>query len=245
MVRAMTTDVWGQVDEYLNELLIPTDPVLEEALAASQRAGLPAINVAPNHGKLLKLLVQISGARTVLEIGTLGGYSTIWLARGLPQDGRLVTLEVNPTYAAVAQANIDRAGLSDRVEIRVGPALESLPRLADEGPFDLVFIDADKPSNPRYLGWALRLTRPGSVIVGDNIVRAGRVVDADSSDENVRGVRAFLEMTAADPRLDATALQTVGMKGWDGFSIAVVRAQPLRPSAETDVEMTSPAPIHR
>ncbi|MEV0733455.1 O-methyltransferase [Polymorphospora sp. NPDC050346] len=221
----MTIDAWESVDRYFSDLLIPADPVLAAVLRANKEAGLPAMDVAPNQGKLLMLLARISGARRVLEIGTLGAYSTIWLARGIPADGWIVTLEADPSYAAVARANLDRAGVADRVDLRVAPALDTLPELVaqDAGPFDLVFIDADKPNNPHYLEWALRLTRPGSLIIGDNVVRDGHVVDPDSPDEKVRGVRTFLEMTGADPRLDATALQTVGAKGWDGFSLAVVR----------------------
>ncbi|MEV7231844.1 O-methyltransferase [Polymorphospora sp. NPDC051019] len=221
----MTNDAWESVDRYFSDLLIPADPMLAAVLRANQEAGLPAMDVAPNQGKLLMLLARISGARRVLEIGTLGAYSTIWLARGIPTDGRIVTLEADPSYAAVARANLDRAGVADRVDLRVAPALDTLPELLaqDAGPFDLVFIDADKPNNPHYLEWALRLTRPGSLVIGDNVVRDGHVVDPDSPDDRVRGVRTFLEMTGADPRLDATALQTVGAKGWDGFSLAVVR----------------------
>ncbi|MFB6393608.1 O-methyltransferase [Polymorphospora lycopeni] len=221
----MTNDAWESVDRYFSDLLIPADPVLAAVLRANQEAGLPAMDVAPNQGKLLMLLARISGARRVLEIGTLGAYSTIWLARGIPADGRIVTLEADPSYAAVARANLDRAGVAGRVDLRVAPALDTLPELLaqDAGPFDLVFIDADKPNNPHYLEWALRLTRPGSLVIGDNVVRDGHVVDPDSPDDRVRGVRTFLEMTGAHPRLDATALQTVGAKGWDGFSLAVVR----------------------
>jgi predicted O-methyltransferase YrrM len=215
---------WSDVDGYFADLLVPPDAALEAALAANRAAGLPAMDVAPNQGKLLHLLARMCGARRVLELGTLGGYSTIWLARGLPDDGEVVTLEAVAAYAAVARQNIDRAGLAARVSIRVGPALESLARLVAEGaaPFDLVFVDADKPNNPVYLRWVLQLTRPGSVIVADNVVRDGHVVEADSPDDRVRGVRTFLEMLAAEPRLDATAIQTVGSKGWDGFALAVV-----------------------
>jgi predicted O-methyltransferase YrrM len=214
------------VDRHFADLLLPPDPVLEAALAASDAAGLPPHNVAPNQGKMLMLLARLQGARTILEIGTLGGYSTIWLARALPAGGTLVTLEADATYAEVARANIGRAGLADIVELRVGPALETLPRLATEGrgPFDLIFIDADKRNNPDYLAWALTLSRRGSLIVADNVVRDGAVIDAASSDPNVRGVRRFTELLAADPRVSATAIQTVGSKGYDGFALALVVA---------------------
>jgi predicted O-methyltransferase YrrM len=217
---------WTEVDDYFTDLLVASDPALEAALAASDAAGLPPINVAPNQGKLLMLLARIQGARRILEIGTLGGYSTIWLARALPDDGQLVTLEADAKHAEVARANIARAGLADRVEIRVGPALETLPLLVAEGkgPYDLVFIDADKPSNPHYLAFALELTRRGSLIIADNVVRNGAVVQAASRDPNVRGIRRFNELVAADPRLTATAVQTVGSKGYDGFAIALVTA---------------------
>jgi predicted O-methyltransferase YrrM len=219
----MIQSQWARVDQYFTDLLVPPDPVLDQALAASEAAGLPAINVAPNQGKFLHLLARIQGARRILEIGTLGAYSTIWLARALPSDGRLITLESNPAHAEVARANIARAGLEGVVDVRVGRALDTLPQLASEGagPFDMVFIDADKPSNQHYLAWALRLIRAGGLIIGDNVVRDGKVADSASHDPNVQGVRAFLDMLAADPRLDATALQTVGSKGWDGFSLAI------------------------
>jgi predicted O-methyltransferase YrrM len=222
----MTQKQWTEVDAYFTDLLVEADPALEAALEASDAAGLPPINVAPNQGKLLMLLARIQGARRILEIGTLGGYSTIWLARALPADGRLVTLEADARHAEVARANIARAGLAARVEVRLGPALESLPRLIEEGegPFDLVFIDADKPSNPQYLAFALQLTRPGSLIIADNVVRGGAVVQATSRDPNVQGVRRFNALLAAEPRLTATALQTVGSKGYDGFAIALVTA---------------------
>ncbi|MGW7821755.1 O-methyltransferase [Streptomyces puniciscabiei] len=220
----MSQQTWTAVDDYFNALLVPEDDALLSAAADSDAAGLPAIQVAPNQGKLLSLLARIRGARRILEIGTLGGYSTIWLARALPDDGRLVTLESDPHYAAVATANIARAGLDHIVDIRVGRAQDTLPVLAAEeaGPFDLVFIDADKPSNPDYLEWALKLSRPGSVIVGDNVVRAGAVTDADSDDPRVQGVRRFTELIAGHPRLTATTLQTVGSKGYDGFTLALV-----------------------
>ena len=220
----MSLAQWTKVDDYFNGLLAPSDPALDAALEHSTAAGLPPHQVAPNQGKLLHLLARIQGARTVLEIGTLGGYSTIWLARALPEGGRLVSLEADPRCAEVARANVERAGLGEVVEIRTGKALESLPRLAEEGqgPFDVVFIDADKPGNPDYLAWALRLTRPGSLIIGDNVVRDGEVADPASTDPRVQGVRRFTELIAAEPRLTATAVQTVGEKGYDGFALALV-----------------------
>jgi predicted O-methyltransferase YrrM len=216
---------WAAVDEYLVGLLVGEDEALTSTLKANVDAGLPSIDVAPTQGKLLMLIARLSGARSVLELGTLGGYSTIWLARGLPEDGRVVTLEAVPEHAEVARGNVDRAGVGGRVDIRVGAALDTLPKLEAEqaGPFDVVFIDADKVNYPHYLEWALKLTRPGSVIIGDNVVRKGHVVDDDSDDENVRATRSFLELAATDPRLDATALQTVGTKGWDGLLLALVR----------------------
>ncbi len=213
---------WEDVDAYIAEKLIPPEPALDAALAANAAAGLPEIDVSPAQGKLLHLLARMVGARRILEIGTLGGYSTIWLARALPPDGRLVTLEYAPAHAAVARANIARAGLGDRVEIRVGAALDSLPGLEPLAPFDFVFIDADKANNDAYLDWALRLTRRGSVIVCDNVVRVGRVADAASADPAILGARRFFERLGAEPRLTATAVQTVGAKGWDGFAIAIV-----------------------
>jgi len=224
----MAEEIWTAVDRYIDDLLVRPDPALEAALAASAAAGLPPIQVSPAQGKLLKLLAEIKGARTILEIGTLGGYSSIWLARALPADGLLTTLEVEPKHAEVARANIARAGLAGVVELRLGPALETLPRLAAErrAPFDLVFIDADKEGYPDYLPWALRLSRRGSVIVADNVVRDGAVADAASADPRVQGVRRFNEMLAAEPRLTATIVQTVGSKGYDGFAIALVTADP-------------------
>ncbi|MDQ3406750.1 MAG: O-methyltransferase [Chloroflexota bacterium] len=224
----MTQDRWTAVDSYINDLLVPPDSVLEAALEASEAAGLPAIQVAANQGKLLHLLARLQGARSILEVGTLGGYSTIWLARALPVDGRLVTLELDPRHAEVARSNLTRAGLAERVEVRVGPALETLARLADEdaGPFDLVFIDADKEGYPDYLGWALRLTRPGSLVVADNVVRDGAVIDPASSDPRVQAMRRFTQLLADEPRLDATVLQTVGNKGYDGLAFALVVAEP-------------------
>ncbi|MFH8471781.1 O-methyltransferase [Streptomyces sp. NPDC018000] len=220
----MTLAQWTEVDDYFNGLLVGPDEALDAAVEASDKAGLPAIQVAANQGKLLNLLARLQGARTVLEIGTLGGYSTIWLARALPEGGKVVTLEADPAYAEVARANIERAGLADAVEIRVGRALDTLPELAKEGhgPFDVVFIDADKPSNPDYLAWSLKLTRPGSLIIADNVVRDGEVVDGGSDDPKVQGVRRFTELVAAEPTLSATALQTVGSKGYDGLMMALV-----------------------
>ncbi|MGW2550208.1 O-methyltransferase [Streptomyces sp. NPDC001635] len=222
----MTTaqELWDDVDAYFTTLLSPADEVLTAALRDSEAAGLPPINVAPNQGKLLQLLALIQGARRVLEIGTLGGYSTIWLGRALPADGRLVTLEYDATHAEVARRNLARAGLDSIAEVRVGPALESLPKLAEEHPppFDLVFIDADKVNNAHYVKWALELTHPGSLIVLDNVVRGGRVTEADSEDPSVLGTRAALELMASHPRLSGTAVQTVGSKGHDGFALARV-----------------------
>ena len=202
---------WREVDAYLAGLLVRDEPAIA--------GDLPPAGVSPLQGKLLHLLARMCGARTVLELGTLGGYSTIWLARALPPDGRLVTLESESAYAEIARGNVARAGLGDVVEIRVGPALDSLSAL--RGPFDLVFLDADKANNPAYLEHALRLTRPGSAIVADNVVRAGAVVEAAAADASARGVRRFLDRLSADPRVDATAIQTVGAKGWDGFALAL------------------------
>jgi predicted O-methyltransferase YrrM len=212
------------VDRYITDLLVPSDPALEGALEAADAAGMPAINVAPNQGKLLQILAKAAGARQILEIGTLAGYSTIWLARALPPGGRLITLEVNPLHAEVARTNIARAGLAGLVELRLGPALESLAALAAEnrGPFDLIFIDADKPSYTEYLEWALKLSRRGSLIVADNVVRKGAVADAASNDPLVLGIRRFNQRLAAAPGVSATAVQTVGSKGYDGFALIVV-----------------------
>ncbi|ARV57361.1 methyltransferase [Nostocales cyanobacterium HT-58-2] len=222
----MTQELWTAVDRYITDLFVPPDPVLDAALQTSATSGLPPHNVSPNQGKLLLLLAKIQGARTILEIGTLGGYSTIWLARALPTDGRLITLEADPKHAEVARANIARAGLTDKVELRLGRALDTLPQLAAESrdPFDLIFIDADKPSNPDYFAWALKLSRRGTLIIADNVVRNGAVVDATSNDASVQGVRRFNELLAAEPRVSATAIQTVGSKGYDGFAIAIVTA---------------------
>jgi len=224
----MTQDQWTAVDGYFDELLLPSDPALEAALEGSAAAGLPSINVSPSQGKLLFMLARIQGARSILEVGTLGGYSAIWLARALPADGRLVTIESDPKHADVARANIARAGFADAVEVRVGRALDTLPQLAaeGEGPFDLIFIDADKASIPEYFQWALKLSRCGSLIVVDNVVRGGAILDATSDHPAVQGVRRFLELVAAEPRVSATALQTVGRKGYDGFAIVLVTADP-------------------
>lgn len=221
----MSEELWGKVDEYLAERLIPADAALTAARAANAEAKLPAIDVSATQGKLLYLLAKIQGARRILEVGTLGGYSTIWLARALPQDGRLVTLEIEKRHAEVALQNIERAGVSGRVELRLAPAAESLAALVAEGaePFDFIFIDADKPNNPVYLEWALRLARPGAIVVVDNVIREGAVVDEASTDESVKGTRRLFDLMAANPRLEATALQTVGSKGYDGFVVAVVR----------------------
>ena len=221
----MGEDAWADVDAYLCQHLIPDDPVLREALAANADAGLPSIDVSPLQGKLLHLIARLMRAERILEIGTLGGYSTIWLARALGSSGRLLSLEVDPQHAKVARSNLARAGLSDRVEVRVGAALKTLPRLAAEGagPFDLVFIDADKESIPEYFSWALRLTRPGAAILCDNIVRHGAVIEAGSGDPRVEGVRHFMDQLATESRVSATALQTVGVKGWDGLVLAIVQ----------------------
>ncbi|HEC2617010.1 O-methyltransferase [Raoultella ornithinolytica] len=213
---------WSAVDSYLIDALIPQDPLLSQVLANNQRAGLPAFDVAANQGQFLALLVRMVRAQRVLEIGTLGGYSTIWMARELPEDGELLTLEADPRHAAVSRENLRLAGVDKQVTLREGPALQTLESLGDRPPFDLIFIDADKPSNPDYLRWALRYSRPGTLIIGDNVVRDGEVVNPRSEDDRVQGVRRFIEMMARDPRLTVTALQTVGSKGWDGFTLAWV-----------------------
>jgi predicted O-methyltransferase YrrM len=220
---------WAAVDRYITDLLVPEDPGLDAALRASEAAGLPPIAVTPNQGKLLELIARVQGARTILELGTLGGYSTIWLARALPAGGRLVTLEAQPEYAEIARANIARAGFGEIVELRVGPALATLPELVAEGsgPFDLIFIDADKGNYPGYFEWSLKLSRPGTVIIGDNVVRDGAILDPDAydpvlGDAVIQGVRHFYELLAAEPRVSATAIQTVGGKGYDGFALAIV-----------------------
>jgi predicted O-methyltransferase YrrM len=217
----MSKDVWTSVDRYIDQSLLRSDPVLDAALQANAAAGLPAIDVAPNQGKLLHLLARMLGARSVLEIGTLGAYSTIWLARALPKDGRVVTLEADPKHAEVAKTNLARAGLAHIVDVRVGRALELLPTLEGQR-FDLVFIDADKEHNAEYVDWALRLTRVGGAIVVDNVVREGRVLDAASEDPRIQGTRRLFEALSGERRLEATAIQTVGGKGHDGFVLARV-----------------------
>ena len=216
--------LWTAVDTYLADTLLPADPGLDTTLAANQAAGLPSIDIAPNQGMFLHLLARLARARRILEIGTLGGYSTTWLARALPTDGKLITLEFESKHAAVAQSNIARAGLANIVEIRIGPALDSLAQILTENPepFDLIFIDADKPNNPNYLDFALKLSRPGTLILCDNVIREGAIIDADSTDLSVQGTRTLFEHIGANPRLAATALQTVGSKGYDGIAMAIV-----------------------
>ena len=215
---------WATVDQYMSDVLIPRDSTLEEVLQENPQTNLPAHDVSPMQGKFLQLLVQIQGARNILEIGTLGGYSTIWLARALPFGGRIVTLEASEKHAEIARSNIERANLTDKIEIRVGLALDSLQQIGNENyePFDFIFIDADKQNNPAYFEWALELSRPGAVIIGDNVVREGEVIESTSADPRVQGIRRFYELIATEPRVSATALQTVGSKGYDGFVIAVV-----------------------
>jgi predicted O-methyltransferase YrrM len=228
--RAAPPELWSAVDRYITELLLPEASALESALRAGEAAGLPPIAVTPNQGKLLELLARAHGARTILELGTLGGYSTIWLARALPEDGRLITLEAEPRYAQVARANIAQAGFGAIVELRVGKALATLPELLaeDAGPFDLIFIDADKENYPGYFEWSLKLSRPGTLIIGDNVVRDGAILEPGARDpltgnaELIRGVRRFYELLAEEPRVSATAIQTVGAKGHDGFALALV-----------------------
>ena len=219
--------VWTDVDQYIEAHVLHHDPVLADALAAADRAGLPEIAVSAAQGRQLELLARLARARRILEIGTLGGYSTICLARGLPEDGYLLTLEIDSSHAAVARSNLERAQLSARVEVRVGRALETLPFIESErlGPFDVVFIDADKDNNPQYLEWAIRLGRPGTLIIVDNVVRDGRVLDAQSTDGAIRGTRRTYDLLGSHPQLDATVVQTVGSKGYDGFAMALVRAK--------------------
>lgn len=220
----MSSKTWVAVDDYIVSSLFEADPVLDAVLTANRDQGLPAIDVSAAQGKFLSLLVRIRGAKTVLEVGTLGGYSTIWMARGLPADGKVVTLELDPHHARVARSNFERAGVSDKVDLLVGPALQSLAALVDENArtFDLIFIDADKPNNPNYLDWAMKLSRSGTVIVCDNVIRDGAVVKKNSGDVNVEGARAAFSFIGGEKRLDGTAVQTVGAKGYDGFAIAIV-----------------------
>jgi predicted O-methyltransferase YrrM len=215
---------WTEVDNFFSQALIQPDAILDSALESSRAAGLPAISVSPNQGRLLEILVRMLGARSILEIGTLGAYSTIWLARGMQRGGRLITLESDAAHAAVARGNIDRAGLQGVVELRLGSALDTLPQISAEGrgPFDLIFIDADKKNIPSYFEWALGLSRPGGIIVVDNVVRDGRVIDSNSDEPDIQGVRRFLEMVAANTTVIGTAIQTVGVKGYDGFAIVRV-----------------------
>jgi predicted O-methyltransferase YrrM len=223
----MSQEKWTAVERYITDHLLLTDSDLDAALEDSAKGGLPPINVSPNMGKLLQLLARIQGARTILEIGTLGGYSTIWLARALPVNGHLITVEAEPKHAKIAQANIARAGLAHIVELRLGQASDILPQLAAErrGPFDFIFIDADKDNNSLYFAWALKLSRRGSLIIVDNVVRDGAVIDAASGNASIQGVRRFIDLLAADPRVTATAIQTVSSKGYDGFLIALVIAE--------------------
>lgn len=222
----MTEPLWTSVDDYITSLFVPHDPVLQETLASSEAAALPSISVAPNEGKLLMLLAQLCGARNILEIGTLGGYSTIWLARGMAPGGTLITLEANPKHAEVARANIARAGLTEIVEVRLGPAIDTLAQLAADrhDPFDLIFIDADKENYPAYLAASLKLSRRGTLIIADNVIRDGEVINPDSSDPRVQGARRFNQLLADERRVRATAIQTVGRKGHDGMAIAIVVA---------------------
>jgi predicted O-methyltransferase YrrM len=218
------SEKWTEVDKFFSDALIAPDAVLESALESSRDAGLPAISVSPNQGKLLEMLARMINARSILEIGTLGAYSTIWLARGMRSEGRLITLEADPAHAAVARANIARAGLQNVVELRLGSASDTLPQISAEGrgPFDLIFIDADKANIPSYFDWALKLSRPGSVIVVDNVVRDGRVIDSKSDEPDIQGVRRFIEMLGTNATVSGTAIQTVGIKGYDGFAIVRV-----------------------
>jgi|SRR6266702_2048263 len=220
----MTQNIWEAVDKYLDTMLIPQDSALEDALKAAEAAELPAIQVSSVQGKLLHLLARILGARKILEIGTLGGYSTIWMARALPDGGRVITLEADPKHAEVARKNFARAGVENKIELRLGKALDTLPQVAADrlGPFDLVFIDANKSNMPEYFEWALKLARKGSIIIADNVVRAGAVLDAESKDADIQGIRRFLEMAGKEKRVSATALQTVSTKNYDGFAFLLV-----------------------
>lgn len=218
------TKVWDKVDQYITERLIQNDTILEKVLSANQKAGLPAYDVSPLQGKFLNLLIQMQRSNRILEIGTLGGYSTIWMARALPAEGKIVTLELDPHHAQVAASNLCLAEVQDKVELRVGDALEQLAQMSNEGiePFDFIFIDADKPNNPHYLKWALHFSKPGTVIIGDNVIREGEVINENSQDPRVQGVRAFYDLLADEDRIAATAIQTVGSKGYDGFVFGFV-----------------------
>jgi len=220
----MTKDVWEAVDKYFDEMLIPHDSALDDALAAASAENLPAIQVSSVQGKLLHLLARIMGARNILEIGTLGGYSTIWMARALPEGGRIITLEADPKHAEVAQKNFARAGVENKIELRLGKALDTLPKVAADGrgPFDMFFIDANKSNMPEYFEWSLKLARKGSVIIADNVVREGAVLDARSKDADIQGIRRFLEMVGKEKRVSGTALQTVSTKSYDGFALVLV-----------------------
>lgn len=217
----MTNELWSKVDDYLDELLVKPDEVFSRILERSEKAGLPPINVSSCQGKFLELMVRFQKAARVLEVGTLGGYSTVWLARGLPAGGRIVTLELDPGHAAVAGVNLDMAGVSDVVEIRIGDATRNLKSMVETGtePFDFIFLDADKTEYSEYLHWSLRLSRSGTMIIADNVIRDGAILDANPADPRVAGVREFHRQVSQNPRLDATTLQTVGAKGYDGFSI--------------------------
>ncbi|RDI45640.1 O-methyltransferase [Falsibacillus pallidus] len=221
----MSTETWKKVDEYFTKKLHEPESIMDNVLKSNEEAGLPSIDVSPNQGKLLNLLVQMKGATKILEIGTLGGYSTIWMARALPENGKLITLEYAEKHADVARKNIEHAGISDKVEIMVGAALDSLPVLEERGEkdFDFIFIDADKPNNPHYLEWALKLSKPGTVIIGDNVVRDGKVVDEDTEDAVIKGVQSFIDLLSRNPHIDSTAIQTVGSKGYDGFVLGIVK----------------------
>jgi predicted O-methyltransferase YrrM len=221
----MNSPLWNDVDVYFTSKLQDSDPIMDSILKANAEAGLPAIDVSPNQGKLLYLLAKLKGVKNILEIGTLGGYSSVWLARALPEDGHLVTLEFSEKHAKVAYENIRNAGLENKIDIIEGPALETLPTLKNKGfsYFDLIFIDADKPNNPNYFKWALELSRPGTVIIADNVVRNGKVIEDDTEDLNVRGIRQFIDLLSAESRIDSTAIQTVGSKGYDGFVLGVVK----------------------
>jgi predicted O-methyltransferase YrrM len=220
----MNQKVWEAVDQYLDKMLIPPDSTLKDALATASKAKLPAIQVSSVQGKLLHLLVHIMGARNILEIGTLGGYSTIWMARALPEGGRIITLEADPRHAEVARKNFERSGVANKVELRLGKALDTLPQVAADGrgPFDMFFIDANKSNMPEYFEWSLKLARAGSVIIADNVVREGAVLDAKSKDADIQGVRRFLGMVGKERRVSGTALQTVGTKNYDGFALVLV-----------------------